>query len=328
MISSPVATPIPIDHVSAVHVAARTARTSALAVGLPTPMPDQAAVVASELASNISKHAWDGVVYVSPLLLGAGITITAVDRGPGMSDVDRCLTDGHTTTGTLGVGLGAVRRMTSELAITSDPHGTLVTARLWPPGDNPAPDLDHLVLPADGEDVCGDTVAAARTADETTLLVVDGLGHGAAATEAAHAAEHAFHQDPSAPLPHLMTRVHQGIRHTRGAAVALLRVAERRVSFCGIGNISTAVLTGAETHHFLSTPGVVGLRSQPPTQHDATVPAGSIVVAHSDGLDNKWLFGPPRQLPARLLAAELVRNHRRRRDDASVVITLVPNGTT
>lgn len=326
MINSSVATPVPIDHVSAVHVAARTARTSALAVGLPPPMPDQAAVVASELASNINKHAWDGVVYVCPLLLGAGITITAVDRGPGMTDVDRCLTDGHTTTGTLGVGLGAVRRMTSDLAISSTPEGTLVAARLRPPGENRAPELDHLVLPADGEDTCGDTVAAARTGDEMTLLVVDGLGHGAAATEAARFAERAFRREPAAPLPEVMIGIHRGIRHTRGAAVALLRVGAGLVSFCGIGNISTAVLTGTRTHHLLSTPGVVGLRTERPAQQDVTAPPGSVVVAHSDGLDNRWLFGPPRQLPARLLAPEIVRNHRRRHDDASVVIARVPEG--
>lgn len=323
-------TPIPVDHVSATHVAAKTARAVATAIGLPDPLPDRAAVVASELAGNLDKHAWNGTVYIQPLLLGAGVDVTAVDRGPGMADVDYCLTDGHTTTGTLGVGLGAVRRMATDFAISSAPEdGTLVSARLRPAGETAARlDLGHLVVAADGEEHSGDVLAVAETAaGEWTLLLADGLGHGSPAAEAALTAELAFHRDPAGPLPRLMTALHEALRHTRGAAVALVRVCPAAVSFCGVGNVSTVVLTGVRNHHLLSAPGVAGLRAGTPVQQDLPVPPGSTVVLHSDGLDNRWLLGPPGTLgaSAQLAAARLLRDHRLRTDDAGVLVARLPD---
>ncbi|QFU86636.1 SpoIIE family protein phosphatase [Amycolatopsis sp. YIM 10] len=330
VMNAPGTTQIPVDHVSAAHVAARTARTAATVIGLPGPLPDRAAVVASELASNLDKHAWDGAVYVQPLLLGTGIDVTAVDRGPGMADPDRCLTDGHTTTGTLGVGLGAVRRMATEFVISSAPgDGTLVSARLRAPND-PARarlDLGHFVLPAEGEVRSGDLAAAAETATgEWTLLLADGLGHGAPAADAAAAAEQAFRRDPARPLPVLMSALHTELRHTRGAAVVLARLSSRGVSFCGTGNISGVVLTGTRNHHLLSAPGVVGLRAGRPHQHDVPALPGSTLVLHTDGLDHHWLLGPPAppHPSAQLVAARLLRDHRVPADDAGVLVARLP----
>ncbi len=326
--SAAVTTSIPVDHVSAAHAAARTARGVATAIDLPAPLPDRAAVIASELAGNLDKHAWDGTVYVQPLLLGTGVDVTAVDRGPGMSDVDLCLADGHTTTGTLGVGLGAVRRMAGEFAISSVPgEGTLVSARVRAPGGDPGLDLGHLVLPADGEEHSGDVLAASQTGTgEWTLLLADGLGHGLAAAEAAVEAELAFHRDPARPLPQLMTALHAALRHTRGAAVVLVRVRAGVVGFCGTGNISAVVLTGTHNRHLLSAPGVVGLHAGRPGHQDMPVPPGSTVVVHSDGLDNGWQLGPPAApgTSAQLLAARLFRDHRRPADDAAVLVVRVP----
>jgi anti-sigma regulatory factor (Ser/Thr protein kinase) len=332
--SAAVSTGIRVDHVSATHVAARTARAVATAIGLPAPLPDRAAVIASELASNLDKHTSGGSLYVQRLLLGTGIDISAVDRGPGMADIDRCLTDGHTTTGTLGVGLGAVRRMATDFSVSSVlGEGTLLSARVRVPDDEAGSgqdhhlDLGHLVLPAEGEEHSGDLLAATRTGSgEWTMLLVDGLGHGSAAAEAALTAERAFRSDPTRPLPLLMTSLHHALRRTRGSAVALVRLHARAVSFCGIGNINAVVQTGTRTHHLMSAPGVAGLRAAHPSQHDLPAQPGDIVVVHSDGLDNAWMLRPP-ALPhtaAQLIAARLFRDHRRPADDASVLVARLP----
>ena len=42
-----------------------------------------------------------------------GVEIVAVDRGPGMPDVAAASLDGHSTAGTLGIGLGAIARKAS-----------------------------------------------------------------------------------------------------------------------------------------------------------------------------------------------------------------------
>ena len=315
---------IRIDHVSAVHVAARTARALATEIGLPGVLPELAAVIASELASNLDKHAIDGTIHVQPLLLGAGIEITSCDRGPGMTDLRRCLTDGHTTTGTLGVGLGAVRRMSTEFHITTAPGvGTLATASLRHPDEPGRPDvvLGYAVLPADTEQHSGDAVAVHHDEDATTMLLVDGLGHGDPAAEAALTASDVFHRDPTRPVPDVMEALHRGIRHTRGAAAAVVRVERDRLSFCGVGNITAVVLSGARDRHLLSRPGVVGLRIDRPVVHEVDLSTGSAVVLHSDGIANRWLLDAPGHTaqPPSLLTARLLRDHRDHHDDAAAL---------
>ncbi|WP_461028501.1 ATP-binding protein, partial [Streptomyces sparsus] len=184
-----------IDHVSAVPLAAAAARGLAQRCGLSGAMPHKAAVLASELATNVDKHATDGTLYLQALPLGGGLEITAVDRGPGMAELERCLTDGYTTTATLGSGLGAVRRIATDFTIRTEVGtGTLACARLSLP-DRPEAarqKVGSVCLPADREDDCGDACAVADTGTSTTALVVDGLGHGRQAAEAGQCAVRAF----------------------------------------------------------------------------------------------------------------------------------------
>lgn len=130
---------IRIDHYSAVHAAAQTARAAAQECGLTGALPDRAAVVASELASNTAKHATDGALHIHPLPLGGGRETLAADRAPGMPDPQRRLTDGDSTTSILGAGLGAVGRIATTFTVETRPGtGTPAGARLTPPGDRHA----------------------------------------------------------------------------------------------------------------------------------------------------------------------------------------------
>ena len=90
-------------------------------------------VVVTELASNLSKFAKDGRILLQVLRRTSGccLEVLAIDSGPGMADVQRCLRDGFSTSGTPGTGLGAVRRMATEFDIHSTPGtGTGVMARV------------------------------------------------------------------------------------------------------------------------------------------------------------------------------------------------------
>jgi anti-sigma regulatory factor (Ser/Thr protein kinase) len=314
-----------VDHESAVHVAARTARTVAQEAGLPGALPDRAAVIASELASNLDKHAGGGSIFVQALLTGPGVEVVATDRGPGMADIASCMTDGHTTTGTLGVGLGAVRRMATDFAVHSTVHhGTLISARLLAPGLKPETHrrLGYLCVPADGQQVSGDSTAV-HVDSATTVLVVDGLGHGPAAAEAAQAAVRIFERDPSSPLPTMITSMHHGLRLTRGAAIALMRISGDSAQFCGVGNVRASVLSPGGHRPLMSRPGVVGARSITPQVREVPLADDSTVVLYTDGLQPHW---PAHSTPMRLglwpalLAASLVHDHRLAHDDATVVV--------
>ena len=90
------------------------------------------AIAATELANNLLLHAGGGELLIQTLgpTIRPRVELLAIDRGPGMSDVARCLTDGYSTAGTPGTGLGAVRRLASEFDIYSAPgEGTVVMAR-------------------------------------------------------------------------------------------------------------------------------------------------------------------------------------------------------
>lgn len=322
---------IRVDHYSAVQLAATTARRTALDQGLGGALPDQAAVLASELAGNVAKHAQNGSLYIQPLPLRTGVEILAVDRGPGMADLERCLTDGYTTSSTLGSGLGAVRRIADEFTVrTREGTGTVVSARLGQPGASPADGtggVGAVRVPADGESLCGDSWGLAVTGDVRTALVVDGLGHGRLAAEAAELAVRAFHRDPGQPLPQLLRTMHRALRRSRGAAVGLLRLSDQGVEQCSVGNVRTLLLGhDGVRRRFGGQPGVVGWNMPEPRVQRVPAEPGAIALLHSDGIDARWthtltpfLTG----LPAPLLAGALVHEHRRSRDDATV-LTLGP----
>ncbi len=122
-----------VDSYSAVAVARQAGR----AVGFATAARGAVAIAAGELATNIARHAQQGVIRIY-----AGdryVKIVAEDHGPGIADVDAALRDGHSRGRQLaaddphdegmGCGLGSVRRLMDVLEIQSAPGaGTCVVA--------------------------------------------------------------------------------------------------------------------------------------------------------------------------------------------------------
>ncbi|WP_433438461.1 SpoIIE family protein phosphatase [Nonomuraea sp. CA-141351] len=318
-----ITTEVRVDHESAVAHAVSVTRQAAHALGLASLLTERAAVAASELASNIAKHTHGGALLVQPEPAG-GLELLAVDHGPGMDDVARCLTDGYSSAGTLGSGLGAVRRLATTFGIFSHPRrGTAIFARFR---EAPAPArAGTLRLPALGQDSSGDAFVLTETADATVALVVDGLGRGADAARASRAATGSFLSDPERPLPLAMAAIHDALRHSRGAVAALVRLPRgaAEAEFCGVGSVSAAILYGGSPPKLLTPqPGTLGLRIPPPRLQTVPLPAGATVVVHSDGIAQSWLRTASdwmfTQAPP-LLVGLLARDHRRLRDDATVV---------
>jgi serine/threonine-protein kinase RsbT len=88
----------------------------------------------SELASNIIKHAHGGRLEISRVTHGdsEGVRVVAIDKGPGIDDLDTALKPGYSTAGSLGVGLSAVQEHMDKFEITSKPgQGTRVEVEKW-----------------------------------------------------------------------------------------------------------------------------------------------------------------------------------------------------
>lgn len=97
---------------------------------------DQARITTaiSELARNIYLYAGSGQITISVLEENGrkGIHISAVDNGPGISDIRMVLQDGYSTSGGLGAGLPGVKRLMDSFDIDSMPGtGTTISITKW-----------------------------------------------------------------------------------------------------------------------------------------------------------------------------------------------------
>lgn len=112
------------------------ARRSAAAAGFDPVRVSMLGTVASELVRNILKYAGSGELIIRAFDEQGrrGLELSAVDRGPGIEDVEHAMKDHTSTGGTLGLGLPGVKRMMDEMTVRSAVgEGTTVTARKWLP---------------------------------------------------------------------------------------------------------------------------------------------------------------------------------------------------
>jgi hypothetical protein len=248
-----------------------------------------------------------------------------------MQDLERFFADGYSTGGTAGAGLGAMRRQSDLLDVYSMPgKGTVVLARVFAT-DAPVPprrllDVGVVCLPLDGESACGDGWCVRQDGDRATVLLVDGLGHGPNAADAADTAVGVFLSADDRSPKELVTLLHEALRSTRGAALAVAEVRRTAegatVDFCGVGNTVTAIIGPAGPRSLPSMNGTAGLSVralQPFTQQWGP---GDLLVMHTDGLATRWrldAYPRVREHDPGIAAALLHRDWSRGRDDATVL---------
>ena len=328
-------TAVPVTESTQAGEARRVAIACAQRLGMDEETAGRVAIVASEMATNLFKHVeHGGEIIVNPLTDPdrEGVELIALDRGAGISDLSRV--DGVSSTGTAGTGLGAMARMADFFDIYTQPNvGTVLLARIWkrPPADVVGLRRAALSVPVKGEIVCGDASAYARDGANELFMVVDGLGHGPDAAEAAHEAKRVFLDYCNAPLARIIDKMHGALRATRGAAVAIACVDRSReaVRYVGVGNISGVIVDvdGARTN-LVSQAGTLGHAIRTVTEFSYKWPgAGSTLVMHSDGIGTRWRLdaypGATTRDPA-ILAALIYRDATRVRDDATVLIAAQP----
>jgi anti-sigma regulatory factor (Ser/Thr protein kinase) len=317
-----------VESPSAVAGCRRAAVALAGRLGFPATRADQLALAVTEAASNLHKHAREGLLL---LRIGRdagrpGVELVTIDAGPGVPDLRAVLRDGHSTAGSLGVGLGAIRRLADASDIYSAPgHGTALAAWFWPrPAPAAAAGCAGLNRPISGETECGDIYAVSRGGGGVlTGVLCDGLGHGPLAAAAARVATAAVQEDPAAEPAALLERAHRQMARTRGGALAIVRVDGPSVVFAGLGNIAAWIVTGDRRAGLVSVPGIAGHQARALRQFSYPLPEGAAVVLHSDGLTSRWdiraLPGLVTRAPL-VIAAMLVGEAAVRRDDAGVLV--------
>ena len=182
-----------------------------------------------------------------------------------------------------------------------------------------------LFVASAGEEECGDAIAILRQGACTRLLVVDGLGHGLHASEAAQASVAAFRANPGGTLEDVLTAMHMACRPTRGAVAAVAEIdpGASRVRYAGAGNISAAIVGLERDYNLVSHNGTLGHELRKVQEFSYPWGPGAVLVMHSDGLSRRWDFKEQPGLIARdpdLIAAVLYRDFKRERDDAAVLV--------
>ena len=310
--------------------AAAACRGAALALAsrldFPAVRADQVALAVTEAASNLHKHASQGAMLLRISREGGrpGIEMVTIDAGPGVQDTGAALRDGHSTSGTLGIGLGAIRRLADFYDLYSAPgHGTVLVARFWPQPRPGQARYAGLVRPITGETECGDTFGVAETDSSITGVLCDGLGHGPLAATAAMEAVTAMLEEPAAEPAVLVERAHRRMSHTRGGAIGVVQVTGPVIRFAGLGNIVAMTLADGARKGMLSVPGIAGHQARTIRQFEYDAPPGAAIILHSDGISHRW---EPRLLPglnARdplVIGAALLAKAGTRRDDAGVLV--------
>jgi anti-sigma regulatory factor (Ser/Thr protein kinase) len=299
----------------------------AASAGLGEQPREKIALVVSELGTNLVKHGGGGTLVARVMPRRVAVEVLALDKGPGMANVEDSFRDGHSTAGSAGTGLGAVRRLASFVDVYSrGSGGTAILARVdGAEGATASPwEIGGVRLAKAGEDVCGDSWTAAETRDEYSVMVADGLGHGLGAADAAHAAVRCFEAAPALGPGDQISAVHLALRGTRGAAVAVARVNRRAgvVAFAGVGNVAGCIVGKEGVRQLVSLNGTAGHTVRKVNEFTYPWPEEALLIMHTDGLGGRWDLahypGLSDHDPS-VVAGVLYRDYCRGRDDVTVI---------
>jgi len=326
-----------IDEQSQIGGARRCAVELAHICGLSADAIGRLAIVVTEVATNIIRHAGRGVMVLRPLSSESSpaVEVLALDKGPGILDVRRAMRDGFSTSGTAGQGLGGVQRLADMFEIYSQrDKGTALVARV---GERPrsltrtqhVSSLDDrlgvVCVPLRGETECGDAWHIVAGRQFVSVLLVDGLGHGPDAAATAAIATTMFPPLAKGPPEATLLQMSEAMRASRGAAlsVAVIDEAARLTRFSGVGNVDGRVLADGRTEYLIPQNGIVGHTMPTVQSSNVPWPAGARLVMHSDGITSRWrLDAYPGLITAHpaLVAGVIFRDFRRDRDDATVLV--------
>ena len=158
--------------------------------------------------------------------------------------------------------------------------------------------------------------------DGLRVAIVDGLGHGSEAEAAALAAIDTLRSAPDLGPVDALLRCDHALRGTRGAAASVLTIdrAQGVLLFAGVGNVEGRFRSGDDERHFSPNRGVLGQGVRRPHVLELALVGAWTVLLHSDGIRTRDL--PDMELSGSVdeLARDMIANHSRDTDDASVVI--------
>jgi phosphoserine phosphatase RsbX len=182
-------------------------------------------------------------------------------------------------------------------------------------------------LAHEGEGRSGDLAVFAPSRRGGLVAVLDGLGHGDPAADAAEAAAEILKTHVEYPPQQLLERCHQELRHTRGAVMTLawFDLEARSMDWTGVGNVEARFVragAGAGARH--DSPvvlgGVVGYNLPQVRIGTVALEPGDAVVLATDGVAADYGVSLESGVPAQQLAERVLERHGKGTDDALAVV--------
>jgi len=336
-----------IEDESDVGVCRRKAVSMASKMGFDEVKSGEIAIMVSELVTNVLKHGGGkGKILICQLEdhdNKKAIEVWCCDSGNGISNFQNAMQDGYSGKSSLGLGLGTIRRFSDEMEINPDsPNGFkesyfsgshdfkhCIRTRKWVPVTSWLGINNKLLIGAasrckPGEQLNGDAYLVNHSGPDITLAaVIDGLGHGKEAHFASQLAKEQIILKPDLPLDNLMTHIHNSIRGTRGTTIGLARLNTdiNTMTFSGIGNIESFLMTAEGKKNLLSYGGIIGHNMRTPRVFELDFIPGDYLCMYSDGITTRWNpgdldWGKPPQFNAEYI----LNQYSRPNDDATVLI--------
>jgi len=295
-------------------------------------------IIVAEMTSNLHKYATGGEILIGYFDRPGEeyVELLSIDNGPGITDLNKVMTDGYSSGSTLGHGLGSIKRLSDEFDIYSVKNwGTVVLSRVYK--SSPAVksraklriEIRPLVVMKVGEETSGDGHYYKVTDNYVKLLVADGLGHGVEANIAVNEAVNSFKLCPYNSAVDILRYIHRDIRKTRGivATVVIYDLKAKMLKIAGVGNISSRLFGGINSKTVLAYNGIVG-HNIPNTMNDQLIPFGDYqqLILCSDGIKSRWetiKHNGLNRCDSSILAAAIYKDFARQTDDMSIIIAKV-----
>ncbi len=171
---------VPVTDASSVGEVRRRALLAAQHLDFDDTQSGELALLATEASRNVLVHGGGGQVVLTGLKGkdASSARILAMDKGPGIPNMAQAMSDGYSTAGTMGAGMGTMKRIASMLEVFSGRGGTIVLVQVGKAMPEEHLQIAGLAVPYPGERFCGDAWTSHSTPERTLSVVVDGLGHG------------------------------------------------------------------------------------------------------------------------------------------------------
>jgi serine/threonine-protein kinase RsbT len=226
----------------------------------------QLVTATAEVAGNAWRHAGGGHVRLDRVEDAArvGITVTVMDRGPGIADVEAAMRDGWSTAGSMGFGLPGARRLMDEFEVSARTGGgTVVTMTRWrrkAGPDSGLPLVDWAAAPESSS--AGRRAVVRRFPGGVLIALAAGLEDGGDSQAAADTVASILEGHASESPIALVERCHGALAATPGAAIGLASLSglDSQLTWLGVGEMKVALVraTRAARPALVAAPALLG----------------------------------------------------------------------